>query len=49
MTKEFVAGEILDAIVQEKIDPPIGVEAKVILERLAKDPEGLEAMLSKMK
>ena len=49
MTKEFVAGEILDAIVQEKIDPPIGVEAKVILERLAKDPEGLEVMLSKMK
>jgi short-subunit dehydrogenase len=49
MTKEFVAGEILEAVIQEKLDPPIGVEAKVILERLAKDPEGLEAMLSKMK
>ena len=49
MTKEFVASEILDAVVEEKLDPPIGVEAKVILERLAKDPEGLEAMLSKMK
>jgi hypothetical protein len=49
MTKEFVAGEILDAIQQEKRDPPIGLEAKGILERLARDPAGLEAMLSTMK
>ena len=49
MTKEFVAGEILEAIQQEKLDPPIGVEAKVVLERLAKDPAGLEAILSAMK
>ena len=49
MTKEFVAGEILEAIQQEKLDPPIGVEAKVVLERLAKDPAGLESMLSAMK
>jgi NAD(P)-dependent dehydrogenase (short-subunit alcohol dehydrogenase family) len=33
MTKEFVASEILDAIREERHDPPIGDEAKAILEQ----------------
>lgn len=46
MGKEFVAGEVLEAIRQEKHDPPIGDEAHQVLESLAKDPVGLEKMLS---
>jgi len=45
MTKEFVAGEILAAIREERHDPPIGDEAKGVLENLAKDPVGLERVL----
>ena len=49
MTKEFVAGEILAAIREERHDPPIGDEAKGVLDGLAKDPTGLENMLSQFK
>src|SRR6185312_14446858 len=49
MTKEFVAGEILAAIREERHDPPIGDEAKGVLEGLARDPTGLESMLSQFK
>lgn len=49
MTKEFVAQEILAAIREEKHDPPIGEEAKGILEGVAKDSFGLEKMLSQVK
>ncbi len=49
MTKEFVAGEILDAIREEKHDPAIGDEAKGVLAQLAEDPVALEKMLSRMK
>jgi NAD(P)-dependent dehydrogenase (short-subunit alcohol dehydrogenase family) len=47
MTKEFVAGEILTAIREEKHDPAIGEEAEGILARLQNDPIGLEKMLMK--
>lgn len=46
MGKEFVASEILEAIREEKHDPPIGDEAHGVIESLAKDPVGLEKMLS---
>jgi len=42
MTKEFVAAEILAAIREERHDPPIGDEAKNILDGLSKDPLGTE-------
>ena len=45
MTQEFVAGEILAAIREERHDPPIGDEAKGILDGLLKDPLGLEKSL----
>ena len=45
MTKEFVAGEILAAIREERHDPPIGDEAKGVLEGVAKDPLALEKVL----
>jgi len=45
MTKEFVAGEILAAIREERHDPPIGDEAKGVFEGLSKDPLGLERSL----
>lgn len=45
MTKEFVAGEILAAIREERHDPPIGDEAKGVVETLAKDALGLERRL----
>lgn len=45
MTKEYVAGEILAAIREERHDPPIGDEAKGVLEGLMKDPLGLEKTL----
>jgi NAD(P)-dependent dehydrogenase (short-subunit alcohol dehydrogenase family) len=49
MTKEFVADEILAAIREEAHDPPIGDEAKSILDEFSKDPVGLEKMLMKYK
>ena len=49
MTKEFVAAEILAAIRAEVHDPPIGDEAKRILDEFSKDPVGLERMLMKYK
>jgi NAD(P)-dependent dehydrogenase (short-subunit alcohol dehydrogenase family) len=49
MTKEFAAAEILAAIHAEAHDPPIGDEAKSILDEFAKDPVGLEKMLMKYK
>ena len=49
MTKEFVAAEILNAIRDEVHDPPIGDEAKSILDEFSKDPVGLERMLMKYK
>ena len=45
MTKEFVASEILAAIREERHDPPIGDEAKGVLENLSRDPVGLERRL----
>jgi hypothetical protein len=45
MTKEFVAGEILTAIREERHDPPIGDEAKSVFENLAKDPLACEKAL----
>ena len=45
MTKEFVAAEILAAIREERHDPPIGDEAKGVLENLAKDAPGFEKVL----
>lgn len=45
MTKEFVAAEILAAIREERHDPPIGDEAKGVLETLSKDALGLEKVL----
>jgi NAD(P)-dependent dehydrogenase (short-subunit alcohol dehydrogenase family) len=49
MTKEFVCGEILNAIRDETHDPPIGDEAKGILDQLSKDAIGLEKMLAGVK
>jgi short-subunit dehydrogenase len=46
MTKEYVAGEILAAIREERHDPPIGTEAMIVLEGLSKDPLGLETTLA---
>lgn len=45
MTKEYVAGEILAAIREERHDPPIGDEAKGMFESLSKDARGLEKSL----
>lgn len=45
LTKEFVAAEILDAIREEKHDPPIGDEAKRVFENLAKDAVAYEKLL----
>ena len=49
MTTEYVAGEILRHIREETIDPPIGDEAKNVLEGLRKDPAALEKMLSQIR
>lgn len=49
MTKEFVAAEILTAIREERHDPPIGDEAKGVLDGLQKDPLALEKMLMNYK
>ncbi|HSE20554.1 MAG TPA: SDR family NAD(P)-dependent oxidoreductase [Pyrinomonadaceae bacterium] len=45
MTTAYVAGEILSAIRDEQHDPPIGDEARGVLERLGQDPQGLEKFL----
>ena len=45
LTKEFVAGEILTAIREERHDPPIGDEARGVFEGLSKDALGLEKVL----
>jgi len=49
MTKEFVAGEILRHIREESIDPPIGDEAKGILDGLLNDPVAIEKMLAQIR
>ena len=49
MGTEFVAGEILQAIREEKHDPPIGDEARGVLDGLAKDPLGLEKMIGQFR
>jgi NAD(P)-dependent dehydrogenase (short-subunit alcohol dehydrogenase family) len=49
MTKEFVAGEILTAIREERHDPPIGDEAKGVFDALAKDALACEKALQEMK
>jgi short-subunit dehydrogenase len=45
MTREFVAAEIVAAIREERHDPPIGDEAKGVLENLSRDALGLEKVL----
>jgi len=49
MGTQFVADEILEAIREEKHDPPIGDEARGVLEGLAKDPVGFEKMIGQYK
>ena len=49
MSKEFVAAEILAAIREERHDPPIGDEAKGVLDGLSRDAIGLERMLAQFK
>ena len=49
MGKDFVASEVIEAIRQEKHDPPIGDEAHQVLEGLAKDQIAMERMLSTYK
>lgn len=49
MTKEFVAAEILSAIREERHDPPIGDEAKRVVDSLLKDPLGFEKTLMNYK
>jgi NAD(P)-dependent dehydrogenase (short-subunit alcohol dehydrogenase family) len=49
MTKEFVAEEILAAIREERHDPPIGDEAKGVVDGLLKDPLAVEKMLMNYK
>lgn len=45
LTKEFVASEILEAIREERHDPPIGDEAKGVCEELLRDPLAMEKKL----
>jgi short-subunit dehydrogenase len=47
MGTEFVAGEILQAIRDEKHDPAIGDEARSVLDGLAKDPVEFEKIIGK--
>ena len=49
MGTEFVAGEILQAIREDKHDPPIGDEARGVLDGLAKDPLGFEKMIGQFR
>ena len=47
--RRAVSGIGLNAIREEVHDPPIGDEAKSILDEFSKDPIGLERMLMKYK
>lgn len=49
MTTDFVAGEILRHIREETIDPPIGDEAKGLLDGLLNDPVAVERMISRIR
>lgn len=49
MTTAFVAGEILRHIREETIDPPIGDEAKGLLDGLLTDPVAMEKMIGKIR
>ena len=49
MGTEFVAGEILQALREEKHDPPIGDEARGVLDGLVKDAIGFEKMIARYK
>jgi short-subunit dehydrogenase len=49
MAKEFVAAEILATIREERHDPPIGDEAKGVLDGLSRDAIGLERILAQFK
>jgi short-subunit dehydrogenase len=49
MGTQFVADEILEAIREEKHDPPIGDEARGVLDSLAKDPVGFEKTIGQYK
>jgi len=49
MTTEFVAAEILRHIREETIDPPIGEEAKDLLDGLLADPAAIEKMVSQIR
>ena len=49
MTTDFVAGEILRHIREETIDPPIGDEARGLVEGLLNDPVAVEKMLSQIR
>ena len=49
MTTEFVAAEILRHIREETTDPPIGEEAKDLLDGLQNDPVAVEKMISQIR
>lgn len=49
MTKEYVAGEILAAIREERHDPPIGDEAQRVLDSCREDPLGFEQVMMNYK
>lgn len=49
MTTAFVAGEILRHIRAETIDPPIGEEAKGIIDGLLNDPLAMEKMIGQIR
>src|SRR2546425_9510419 len=49
ITTDFVAGEILRHIREETIDPPIGDEAKGILEGLLNNPVAMEKLFAKIR
>lgn len=49
LTKEFVAGEILAAIREERHDPPIGDEAEGVCAEYLKDPLAIEKRLMNYK
>lgn len=49
MTKEFAAAEILSAIREERHDPPIGEQAKSVIEKLSADPLGMERSLQDLR
>lgn len=49
MTTEFVASEVLRHVREETIDPPIGEEAKGLLDGLLNDPAGIEKMIGQIR